>query len=154
MPSDSHDLVARYRSEPDEALLAALATGASGYTPAAWRVITDEAARRQLVVTETASDPSPMVVAEPAIDPLPKWLSATLLTLSGVFLLLQILLLLAYYAVIDREHVYFGSTSTLALGLTAWSATRFVRVGPHAPIARRLGLAAIGLTIGAILLRL
>jgi hypothetical protein len=154
MPSDHPDLVARYQAEPDEVLLAALTTGETGYTPEAWAVITAEAKRRSLS-TQPHSPVEPAVTElSEAIEPLPTWLSALLIGLAVIFLVVQVLLLLAYYQFIDSAHAYLGSTSTLAMGVTAWTATRFIRTGPHAPLARRLRWTAIALTAGAILLRL
>jgi hypothetical protein len=153
MPEANLDIVHRYRAASDEVILAALATGQEGYNPVAWDAITAEAARRSL----RAPSPAPADVPEaPPADqpePLPPWLSATLLALAGLFLLLQVLLILAFYGVIDTEGTYFGSTGSLALGLTAVAATRFVRVGPHSEVARKLGVAAIVLTVGTVLLR-
>jgi hypothetical protein len=156
MTTDPANLEDRYRHEPDEVLLAALETGSEGYNADAWRVISAEATRRGLVPRNPEAEPSPesAPVADDATpDPLPQWLSATLLTLAALFLVVQVLLLLAYYGLIDQGHAYLGSPASLALGLTAYTATKFVRVGPHADIARMLRFTAIALTAVALIIR-
>jgi hypothetical protein len=155
MTTDPANLESRYRHEPDEVLLAALETGSEGYNADAWRVISAEATRRGLVPRQAEAEPSPQSVPTPdhTPDALPRWLSAILVALAALFLVVQVLLLLAYYGLIDQGNAYFGSPATLALGITAYTATRFVRVGPHAAIARKLGFAALALTAGALILR-
>lgn len=151
-----NDFVSLYSKEPDESLLAALATGIDGYSPEAWRAISEEASRRGLTLQEAEQTLPPVEMASPERDvaPLPRWLSATLLVLACLFLLLQLLLLLAYYGLVDRQGAYFGSTGTLFLGFTAFTATRFVRSGPHARAARAIGLSALALTTAATIARL
>ena len=154
MPATPTDLAARYRCEPDEAILAAFRTGKGGYTPEAWEVITAEAARRGLP-TDSTQEADPLISqAEADEQRLPTWLSGTLLSLAVLFLILQVFLTTAFHNLIEQDHAYFGSTGTLVLGLIAWKATRFVHGGPHAAFARWLGFAALAFTALALLLRL
>lgn len=136
-------------------LLAALAVGPEGYTDDAWAVIQEERERRGLTVATAPAAGAELVEPEPPRpeSPLPGWLSISLLTLASLFILVQVMLLLKYYGWIDRGDFLVMPSATLAFGLTAWTATRFIRVGPHHAVARKVGWVALLLTGLAILVR-